>query len=129
MDYRLPTTVMPSRYDIRLEPDLEAATFAGEETVAITVGEPVTEIALNAAELSIHSVSVVTADGMTVEGSATLDEAAERARLLFPSPIPAGEHRLTLRFSGILNDRLHGFYRSTYKDAAGASHVIAATQF
>ena len=32
---------------------------------------------------------------MTVEGSATLDEAAERARLLFPSPIPPGEHRLT----------------------------------
>ena len=30
---------------------------------------------------------------------------------------------------GSLNDRLHGFYRSTYKDAAGASHTIAATQF
>ena len=129
MDYRLPAAVVPSRYDIRLEPDLEAATFAGEETVAITVTVPVTEIVLNAAELSIQSVSVATADGMTVEGSATLDEAAERARLLFPSPIPAGEHRLTLRFTGILNDRLHGFYRSTYKDAAGASHVIAATQF
>ena len=129
MDYRLPATVVPSRYDIRLEPDLEAATFAGEETIAITVTEPVTEIVLNAAELSIQSARVATADGMTVEGSATLDEAAERARLLFPSPIPAGEHRLTLRFTGILNDRLHGFYRSTYKDTAGASHVIAATQF
>ena len=119
MDYRLPATVVPSRYDIRLEPDLEAATFAGEETVAITVTEPVTEIVLNAAELAIQSVTVITADGTTVEGSAALDEADERARLLFPSPIPAGEHRLTLRFTGILNDRLHGFYRSTYKDAAG----------
>jgi len=129
MDYRLPATVVPSRYDVRLEPDLDAATFAGEETVAITVKEPVTEITLNAAELSIQSASVITADGATVEGSAALDEAAERVRLLFPSPIPAGEHRLTLRFTGILNDRLHGFYRSTYKDGSGASHVIAATQF
>ena len=128
MDYRLPATVVPSRYDIRLEPDLEAATFAGEETVAITVTEPVTEIALNAAELSIQSVSVTTADGMAVEGSATLDEAAERARLLFPTPIPAGEHRLTVRFTGILNDRLHGFYRSTFLDADGDEHVIATTQ-
>jgi puromycin-sensitive aminopeptidase len=129
MDYRLPTTVAPSRYDIRLEPDLEAATFAGHETIAITVSEPVSEILLNAAELVIRSVSVQTADGQTVEGSASLDEAAERARLTFPLPIPPGEHRLTLDFSGVLNDRLHGFYRSTYKDAAGASHTIAATQF
>src|ERR1700704_279006 len=129
MDYRLPAAVVPSRYDIRLEPDLDAATFAGEETVAITVKEPVTEITLNAAELSIQSASVITADGATGEGSAALDEAAERVRLLFPSPISVGEHRLTLRFTGILNDRLHGFYRSTYKDGSGASHVIAATQF
>src|SRR5580765_2122049 len=129
MDYRLPTMVVPSRYDIRLEPDLEAATFAGHETIAITVSEPVGEILLNAAELVIRSVSVQTTDGQTVEGSASLDETAERARLAFPSPIPPGEHRLTLTFTGILNDRLHGFYRSTYKDAAGASHTIAATQF
>jgi puromycin-sensitive aminopeptidase len=129
MDYRLPATVVPARYDIRLEPDLEAATFAGEETVAITVKEPVTEILLNAAELAIQAVRVETADGAVVEGSAALDEEAERARLMFPSPIPAGEHRLILRFTGILNDRLHGFYRSTYKDAAGGSHTIAATQF
>jgi puromycin-sensitive aminopeptidase len=129
MDYRLPATAVPARYEIRLEPDLEAATFAGEETVTLTVKEPVSEIVLNAAELAIQSVSVATADGATVEGSAALDEAAERASLRFPTPIPPGEHRLTLRFTGILNDRLHGFYRSTYKDASGASHVIAATQF
>ena len=29
----------------------------------------------------------------------------------------------------MLNDQLHGFYRSTYKDEAGVSHTIAATQF
>jgi puromycin-sensitive aminopeptidase len=129
MDYRLPTTVVPSRYDIRLEPDLEAATFSGEETIAITVGEPVSEIVLNAAELTVQSASVQTADGATVQGSAALEVEEERVRLLFASPIPAGEQRLTLSFRGILNDRLRGFYRSTYKDAAGASHTIAATQF
>src|SRR5260370_27140673 len=113
---------------MRLEPDLEADTCAGQERVAITVSEPVSEILLNAAELVIQSVSVQTADGPVVEGSASLDEAAERARLAFPQPIPPGEHRLTLAFTGVLNDRLHGFYRSTYKDAAGASPTNAAPQ-
>ncbi len=129
MDYRLPTTVVPSRYDIRLEPDLEAATFAGEETIAIAVSEPVSEIVLNAAELTVQSASVAVADGAVVPGSAALETEDERVRLRFPSPIPAGEHRLTIAFTGTLNDRLRGFYRSTYKDAAGVSHIIAATQF
>jgi len=129
MDYRLPTTVVPSRYDIRLEPDLEAATFAGEETIAIAVAEPVSEIVLNAAELTVQSASVAVADGAVVPGSAALETEPERVRLRFPSPIPAGEHRLTIAFTGTLNDRLRGFYRSTYTDAAGVSHIIAATQF
>jgi hypothetical protein len=39
--YRLPTTVIPERYEIRLTPDLAAATFAGEERVFLQVREPV----------------------------------------------------------------------------------------
>src|SRR5438477_465944 len=41
MSHRLPTTVAPLRYEIRLEPDLEAGTFVGEETVTLTVRAPV----------------------------------------------------------------------------------------
>ena len=129
MDYRLPTTVVPSRYELRLVPDLDAATFAGEETVTVTIREPVTEIVLNAAELAIQAVSIRDAAGTVVPGTATLDEAQERARLLFPLALAPGEWRLTLAFTGTLNDRLHGFYRSTYKDSAGVTHTIAATQF
>ncbi|HET7876866.1 MAG TPA: M1 family metallopeptidase [Methylomirabilota bacterium] len=127
MDHRLPTTVVPTRYDIRLEPDLGAGTFAGQETITVTVTEPVTEIALNAAELTIQSA--VVEGRMVVPGSVALDESNERARLVFPAPIAPGEWRLRLAFTGTLNDRLHGFYRSTYKDTAGATHTLAATQF
>ena len=49
--YRLPTTVTPERYQIRLTPDLKAFTFTGEETVSLSIHEPVKEISFNAAEL------------------------------------------------------------------------------
>ena len=129
MSHRLPTTVVPSRYDIRLEPDLQAGTFAGEETVTVTVREPVDEILLNAAELSIRSVAVEGPDGHTLEGTAALEPEPERARLRFPARLEQGEWQLRLAFTGILNDRLRGFYRSTWKDAAGQVHALAATQF
>jgi puromycin-sensitive aminopeptidase len=129
MDHRLPTSVVPSRYEIRLSPDLDAAIFAGEETVTVMVSAPVSDVWLNAAELTIQSVAARDAAGVVVQGSATLDEAQERARLNFPSPLTPGEWRLTIAFQGILNDKLHGFYRSTYKDEAGATHTLAATQF
>src|SRR6266446_6353190 len=129
MDYRLPATVVPQRYDLRLEPNLDAATFAGTVSIIVEVREPVIEILLNAAELAIESVAVSQVGSEPIHGSASLDEAAERARLVFPVTITPGQWRLALRFTGTLNDKLHGFYRSTYKDAAGAAHTIAATQF
>src|SRR5262247_1014117 len=129
MDYRLPATVVPKRYDVRLEPDLASATFAGEAVITVEVETTVTEIVCNAAELAIQSVALTRDGSVPIHGSITLDAASERARFVFPAAIAPGEWKLTLRFTGTLNDRLHGFYRSTYKDAAGISHTIAATQF
>jgi puromycin-sensitive aminopeptidase len=36
---------------------------------------------------------------------------------------------LRLRFRGTLNDKLRGFYRSTYRDEEGRVRILAATQF
>ena len=127
--YKLPTIVRPDRYQIRLTPDLTAFTFAGEEIVAVQVLEPTTEIILNAAELHIHSVAVVAQHGQTITGAVTLDEINERAIFTFPETLGPGPYQLQLTFSGILNDKLHGFYRSTYKDATGQDKMLASTQF
>ncbi|HJY80474.1 MAG TPA: M1 family metallopeptidase [Candidatus Binatia bacterium] len=127
--YKLPETVRPERYEIRLTPDLTACTFAGEETVSVNLREPVAEIVLNAVELTIQAVSIVSADGKALQGTAAVDEISERAILQFPQTLTPGPWKLHLIFSGILNDKLHGFYRSTYKDANGQNKVLASTQF
>jgi len=127
--YKLPTHIRPDRYQLRFTPDLTAFTFVGEETVDIQVLEPTTDVVANAAELQIHSVAVVTYNGQTIPGRVTLDEINERAILTFPEMLSAGPYQLQLTFSGMLNDKLHGFYRSTYKDANGQDKMLASTQF
>ena len=127
--YKLPETTYPERYAIRLTPDLTHFTFAGEESVTVTVKEPTQEIVLNACELIVHKVWIVDANGNTNEGSTTFDESAERAVLRFPRVLTPGEWQLHISFEGILNDKLRGFYRSSYKDADGQDTILASTQF
>jgi puromycin-sensitive aminopeptidase len=127
--YRLPRSVVPGRYDIRLEPDLTTLTFRGEETVAVSVEESVREILVNAVELAIDEALVVDARGREQRATVTLDETAERCRLAFAEPLATGAGRLHLVFRGTLNDKLRGFYRSVYKDPAGVTRTMAATQF
>src|SRR5438093_2306725 len=127
--YRLPTTVTPERYQIRLTPDLSAARFAGEEKVLLQIQEPVREIILNAAELELKSVSIKGSSSTTIQGEAVLDAENEQATLKFAQELNPGRWELQLTFSGILNDKLHGFYRSTYKDTNGQEKVLASTQF
>ncbi len=127
-DFRLPRTVIPSRYEIAMDPDLDAATFTGSVTIDVDVVEPVTEIVLNSIELDISDVSVAVSGG-TIDATPELDESAERLTLSLSESLPVGPASVTIRFRGVLNDNLHGFYRSTYTGPDGSSKTIATTQF
>jgi puromycin-sensitive aminopeptidase len=130
--HRLPRTVVPRRYDLTLEPDLEAASFAGHETIAVEVLTETSEVVLNAVEMEIEEATAeIPADGQgggePLVAKVSLDDEAERATLSFDRPLPAGQATLRLRFRGVLNDKLRGFYRSTFVDE-GVERVLAATQ-
>lgn len=127
--YRLPRHVVPLRYDLRLEPDLTAARFAGQETITLTVHQPISEIVLNAIELDITSAQIEGATGSARQATIRLDEATQRCHLSFTEPLSPGIWKLAIAFRGTLNDKLRGFYRSTYKDEHGVAHSLAATQF
>ncbi len=126
--YRLPRTVVPRRYGLRLAPDLDAATFTGTVTIEVEVAEPTSEIVLNAIELTVDEAWVAVGDE-NHDATVTLDADTERATLSLASPLPTGPALVHLRFAGILNDKLRGFYRSTFTDADGVERVIATTQF
>ena len=127
--YRLPRHVVPIRYDLRLEPDLTIARFAGQETVTLTVLQPTSDIVLNAIDLDITSAQIEGESSPPQQATIMLDEALQRCHLTFGERISAGEWKLTILFTGTLNDKLRGFYRSTYKGEDGVTHSLAATQF
>ncbi|HEX4820489.1 MAG TPA: M1 family aminopeptidase [Acidimicrobiales bacterium] len=128
--YRLPRSVIPSRYVLSLEPDIEAATFTGEESVSVEVVEPVSEVVLNALGLEIDEAWLERAEGGDRRAATvSFDEATERAHLQLDAVANPGAWILRARFRGVLNDRLVGFYRSTFTDESGADQTIATTQF
>jgi puromycin-sensitive aminopeptidase len=127
--FRLPRHVLPVRYELRLEPDLAGANFHGHVMIAIHVVQPTSVIVFNALELAIETAMVEEAQGKQQPASIALDAALQRCTLTIAQPLRPGHCRLDITFRGTLNDKLRGFYRSTYKDEHGATQTIAATQF
>jgi aminopeptidase N/puromycin-sensitive aminopeptidase len=120
---RLPDTVRPEHYTLTLAPDLKAATFSGVETIDVTVAEPTDSITLNAAEITFQSVTV-TGNGKKQTATVTLDKDKEQATFTFAKQLRAGDAKLSIAYTGILNNELRGFYLSKT-----ARRNYAVTQF
>ncbi len=128
--HRLPSFVVPSHYRIVLEPELDEATFSGTVEIEVEIGQATDNIQINSADLEISSVLVRDAiGGETSASDVEHDEEMERATLSFASELSPGPYTIAIDFTGILNDQLHGFYRSTFTDDEGEEHTIATTQF
>ncbi len=124
-EHRLPRDVVPRRYELRMEPDLEAATFTGQEDVAVEVVTTTDRVVLNVADLDVDEAWVV-AGGARIDASTSIE--GERLSLALATELAPGEATVHISFHGVLNDKLKGFYRSTFVDEAGVERVIGTTQ-
>ncbi|XP_009334713.2 aminopeptidase M1-like isoform X1 [Pyrus x bretschneideri] len=144
---RLPKFAVPKRYDIKLKPDLAACKFGGSVDIDLDVVADTKFIVLNAAELSVNEGSVSFTHGgsskdVCVDLAAfccctdkvfkpSKAETFEEDGILvleFGETLPIGTGVLVIEFEGILNDKMKGFYRSTY-DHDGEKKNMAVTQF
>ncbi len=120
---RLPENVAPDSYDLKFEPDLASATFTGDETIHVRLQKPATTIVVNSAEIEFKEVWIGSTD-FKQAAAVTTDEKNEMATFTVPSAVPAGPAEIHIKFSGVLNDKLRGFYLSQT-----ARRRYAVTQF
>ncbi len=127
---RLPAHASPERYRIMIHPDLKHFTFSGEEVIFLRLASESKIIELHSKELKISSVMLSRADNKEKikPKKIVFDVNREIVRFEFSAPLKRGKYELALKFSGLLADKLHGFYRSTYEHN-GKTEYLATTQF
>ncbi|CAG8951292.1 hypothetical protein HYFRA_00008042 [Hymenoscyphus fraxineus] len=126
----LPGNVVPKHYDITMEPDFKTLTYKGTVIVDLEVAEDSTSISLNTLELDIHSTKIISGTEI-ISSTPTLayDEGNQITKITFEKSLTKGSKaELEIKFTGQLNDKMAGFYRSTYKNADGSESTLATTQ-
>lgn len=120
---RLSTDIVPIEYDLRIHPDLHNFTFEGIETISLSLKKPVTKITLHSKELEIETAEILVGRQKVFASKIIYDEKSETATFVFKQKIPVGKTKLALVFKGILNDKMRGFYKSTYVVDGKENHM------
>jgi len=118
--------VTPINYTIHIEPNLRTFNFSGTSQILLQTSNSVDEITLNARELAFWECTV-RVDTASVACPFTFDPQKEEVKVSLPNRLD-GRIVLTILYEGKINDRLVGFYRSTYR-VAGKEKFCALTQF
>ena len=130
--YRLDRNIEPSLYTLDLTPDLERFTFQGKSWIAFHAQRPFSKIVLHALDLKITKAVLSLNQWDQTELKArkiSFDAKQETVIFDFGKILkPSQANTLYLEFSGELNDKMHGFYRTSYQ-VNGEKKWGAATQF
>jgi len=119
-NFRLSKQVMPRRYALRLELDLDAWHFTGTADVALEITGRTDVVTLHALDLELREARIVDGPAARI----VVHHEAEAASLIFSAPLEPGQSTLHLRFAGTILEKLRGLYRSVKDDQR-----YAATQF
>ncbi|MBI4463376.1 MAG: M1 family metallopeptidase [Acidobacteria bacterium] len=128
--YQLPTDVEPLHYEIALRPDISTFTFTGSEIIRIRIRKPVSKIILHCLDLKLKNAALryPRHGGFLDAKGIAFNPKMETVALSFGQRLKTGEAELCLEWEGELNDKMHGFYRTSYA-VKGEKRWGAATQF
>ncbi len=116
----------PLHYNLRLEPDLATFEFKGRVEIQLETTAPTAEIVLNSLELAVWECAIKEKEKWC-PCTFCLQPEKETLQIIPRSPV-AGIVDLRIKYTGLINDKMAGFYRSAYS-VDGHTRHIAVTQF
>ncbi len=120
---RLPDSAVPEGYRITLAPDFAKDNFVGDETIQVRILKPTSSIVLNSLDIQFQEATIAS-NGATQAAKVSIDKQNEMATLTVAQSLTPGLVTIHIRYTGILNNQLRGFYLSK---AGGRKYAV--TQF
>ena len=127
---QLPRGVVPTHYDVSIVPHADKLTFDGKVTITLNVLKPTASITLNAADLTFHSATLTPTRLKIAVPTPTVsvDARAQTATFTLSHPIPAGQYKLAMDYSGKVETQANGLFALDYDTKAGKKRALY-TQF
>ncbi|XP_027211538.2 aminopeptidase N [Penaeus vannamei] len=134
---RLPGSLKPLHYLVKLQPFINGnLSVFGYMEVEMEVLEPTSNITLHMADIITKNDTIKLHTAVQTPGRDLWIKKHEydHGRQFYIAHLTrelqkGRKYVLSMEFLGYLNDKLHGFYRSTYMDDDGITRNVAATQF
>ncbi|XP_059049755.1 aminopeptidase N [Achroia grisella] len=132
-DVRLPNNIKPDRYYIELTPYIFEGnfTFHGKTSIVLTVKNDTQQVTFHSVELNFTSIELFEqSEGKALKITRRSEDVPRQFCIItLAETLKAGQqYVLNITYTGILNDNLHGFYRSSYEEK-NVTKWIAVTQF
>ncbi|WP_017460360.1 M1 family metallopeptidase [Dyella ginsengisoli] len=127
---QLPRGVVPTHYDVAIVPHADKLTFDGKVTITLNVLKPTSSITLNAADLTFHSATLTPTRLKIAVPTPTVsvDAKAQTATFTLSHPIPAGQYKLAMDYSGKVETQANGLFALDYDTKDGKKRALY-TQF
>lgn len=120
LTFRLPKAIKPISYNLFLFPDLQAKNFNGNVKIDIAVSDKSPFIALHSKFLNVTAAKLMKKLQNGLEGiniKSTFEYEKFEYFVIEPEvALDVGNYTIDLDFNGSLQDKIVGFYSSTYSD-------------
>ncbi|XP_018415731.1 PREDICTED: leucyl-cystinyl aminopeptidase [Nanorana parkeri] len=127
---RLPSSIIPLKYDISLNPNLTTMEFSGSVQIKMQIVEDTKTVVLHSSGLQNLEASVNLTGGSIHKLNVLEYPTFDMIAMVLPEKLSKGtEFTLSIDYCSNFSSSYYGFYKISYADEVDSTKWLAATQF